>query len=115
MLDEAKASIVARIGQEFLQPGLPLRKRQCAQVLAAVEEQVECEIDQRVCLAIGQSRLKRGESGAPFSSSAQISPSMIVSGRFAAARAIAGYLAVQSKPFRVFSVASPSSTRIWMR
>ncbi len=67
MFDEAKAVILAGVGEKLLQPRLSLAQRQGAKILATFEQQIEGEIDECVGLAFGQSGLKRGEvRGAVF-------------------------------------------------
>ena len=61
MLDEAKAGIIAGVREKLLQSRLALAQRQCAQILATFEQEVEGEIDERVGLAFGKGRLKSGE------------------------------------------------------
>ena len=115
MLDEAEAGILAGVGEKLLQSRLALAQRQGAQILAAFEQQIEGEIDELVGLAFGKGRLKGGEiRGAVLVQRADLAIDDCVR-QLAGGSAMAGYLAVQSRPLRVFKVASPSSTRIWMR
>ena len=67
VFDEAKAVIRAGVGEKLLQPRLSLAQRQGAKILAAFEQQIEGEIDERVGLSFGKRSLKRGKiRGAVF-------------------------------------------------
>ena len=53
----------ARSAQKPLQPGLALGQWQWAQIVVALEQQIEGEEDEIVGLLLGQGRLQRGEIG----------------------------------------------------
>lgn len=63
MLDVADARVIAGLREEFLQSHLSLREGLEAEILAAVIEQIEGEVDEVAGLAFRQRRLKRGEVG----------------------------------------------------
>ena len=82
MLNEANAGVVVGIRKTLLQSLLAVGEGPCAQILAALKQKIEGEIDEQIGLALGKSPLGEPQNpGAPFSSRAHISPSMIASGK----------------------------------
>src|SRR5271156_857048 len=63
MLDETQTSVLSAIGQQLLQPRFARDQRQTAQIIAAFEQQIESEIDQRIGLAFGKGRLESRKIG----------------------------------------------------
>ena len=63
MLDETKTNILSGIRQQLPQSRLAADQRQAAQILAAIEQQIENEIDERIGLAFRKGRLESREIG----------------------------------------------------
>jgi hypothetical protein len=61
---------VVRDRQQLLQSRLAADQRQAAQILAAFEQQIESEIDERIGLSFGKGDWRAAKSGASFSSRA---------------------------------------------